>query len=34
MLSMSRGFAVFGCFFSIFECQMEKVDLLIKKSLF
>jgi import inner membrane translocase subunit TIM22 len=22
---MSRGFAMFGCLFSIFECQMEKL---------
>ena len=25
ILSMSRGFAVFGFFFSIFECQLERL---------
>ena len=22
---MSRGFAFFGCFFSVFECQLERL---------
>lgn len=25
MLNMSKGFAIFGCFFSVFECQLEKL---------
>lgn len=25
MLGMSRGFAMFGCFFSVFECQLERL---------
>lgn len=25
MINMSKGFAIFGCFFSVFECQLEKM---------